>query len=361
MKFNFFGYTVEFYNVRRHAPTITGFDHLAWPDRDCRPFAYCDLLSAVKMITDRMRNAEFNAAVDGTAVEFAATEMLAEFVKDNRLRIIMTLFNEGAVTIDVRDPYEPRFLGDEETEYLKDWDGRGIVTVLDDIYRTTGKTMRETLRPHLDMLNTVNDSDLNLILNYGAMGILSPENSANSDGVLSEKNKEELQDEYQKRYGVRFGRWAVLITRQPVKFQRIDLPIKELELNEKRKAAMASVLQFLNIPKELHAMFESTKYANRNEAELDMYSNCVASWCEKFCEIEDRCYTEIRKADDVVGYPASVDFYFDFAGVYALQAAQYEEKVKAREELAMWRELRAEMPEKSDVIDKRIDDLIESL
>lgn len=361
MKFNFFGYTVEFYNVRRHAPVLSGIDHLAWPDRDCRPFAYCDLLSAIKMITDRMRNAEFNAAVDGTVIEFAATEKLAEFVKDNRLRIIMSLFNEGAVTIDVRDPYDPRFLGDEETEYLKDWDGRGIVTVMDDIYRSTGKTMRETLRPHLDMLNTVNDSDLNLILNYGAMGILSPENSANSDGVLSEKNKEELQDEYQKRYGVRFGRWAVLITRQPVKFQRIDLPIKELELNEKRKAAMASVLQFLNIPKELHAMFESAKYANRNEAELDMYSNCVASWCEKFCKIEDRCYNEIRKADDVVGYPAGVDFYFDFAGVYALQAAQYEEKVKAREELAMWRELLAEMPEKAEVIDKRIDDLIESL
>lgn len=361
MKFNFFGYTVEFYNVRRHASVISGIDRLAWPDRDCRPFAYCDLLSAVKMITDRMRNAEFNAAVDGTSVEFAATEKLAEFVKGNRLRIIMSLFNEGAVIIDVRDPYNPRFLGDEDAEYLKDWDGQGIVTVLDDIYRSTGKTMHETLRPHLDMLNTVNDSDLNLIMNYGAMGILSPENSANSDGVLSEKNKEELQDEYQKRYGVRFGRWAVLITRQPVKFQRIDLPIKELELNDKRKAAMASVLQFLNIPKELHAMFESAKYANRNEAELDMYSNCVASWCEKFCEIEDRCYTEIRKADDVVGYPAGVDFYFDFAGVYALQASQYEEKVKAREELAMWRELRAEMPEKADVIDKRIDDLIESL
>lgn len=359
MKFKFFKWNVEFYNVRRHEPVISGIDHLSWPDRDCRPFAYCDLLSAIKMITDRMRNAEFNAAVDGTSVEFAATEKLEEFVKGNRLRIIMTLFNEGAVTIDVRDPYNPRFPGDEEIG--RDYDGTGIVTVLDDIYRSTGKTMRETLLPHLDMLNTVNDSDLNLIMNYGAMGILSPENSANSDGVLSEKNKEELQDEYQKRYGVRFGRWAVLITRQPVKFQSIDLPIKELELNEKRKSAMASVLQFLNIPKELHAMFESAKYANRNEAELDMYSNCVASWCEKFCEIEDRCYTEIRKTDDVVGYPAGVDFYFDFAGVYALQAAQYEEKVKAREELAMWRELRAEMPEKADVIDKRIDDLIESL
>ena len=361
MKFKFFKWNVEFYNVRRHAPMISGIDHLAWPDRDCRQFAYCDLLSAIKMITDRMRNADFNAVVDGTTVEFAATEKLAEFVKDNRLRVIMELFNEGAVCIDVRDPYEPRILGDEETEYLKDWDGDGIVTVLDDVYQSTGKTMRETLRPHLDMLNTVNDSDLNLIMNYGAMGILSPENSANSDGVLSEKNKDELQEEYQKRYGVRFGRWAILITRQPVKFQRIELPIKELELNEKRKIAMASVLQFLNIPKELHAMFESAKYANRNEAELDMYSNCVAAWCQKFCDIEDACYTEIRKADDVVHYPAGVDFYFDFVGVYALQVAQYEEKAKAREELAMWRELRTEMPEKSDVIDKRIDDLIESL
>jgi hypothetical protein len=44
-----------------------------------------------------------------------------------------------------------------------------------------------------------------------------------------------------------------------------------------------------------------------------------------------------------------------------LSDKEYEEKVKAREELAMWRELRTEMPEKADVIDKRIDDLIESL
>ena len=123
MKFRLFGYNFEFYNVRRHAPVISGIDHLAWPDRDCRPFAYCDLLSAIKMITDRMRNADFNAAVDGTTVEFAATEKLAEFVKDNRLRIIMSLFDEGAVTIDVRDPYEPCFLGDEELG--RDYDGRG--------------------------------------------------------------------------------------------------------------------------------------------------------------------------------------------------------------------------------------------
>lgn len=359
MRIKLFGYNFEFYNVRRHAPVLSGIDHLAWPDRDCRPFAYCDLMSAIKMISDRMRNAEFNASVDGTSVEFSAIEKLTKFVKDNRIRIITSLFNDGAVTIDVRDPYEPRFPGDEDLG--RDYDGAGIVTVLDDIYRSTGKTMRETLSPHLDMINTVNDSDLNLILNYGAMGILSPENSANSDGVLSEKEKKKLQDEYQQRYGMRFGRWAVMVTRQPVKFQRIELPIKELELNEKRKVAMASVLQYLNIPKELHAMFDSAKYANRNEAELDMYSNCVSAWCEKFCEIEDACYTEIRKNDDVVGYPAGVDFYFDFAGVYALQAAQYEEKVRAREELAMWRELRAEMPEKSDLIDKRINDLIESL
>ena len=88
MKFRLFGYNFEFYNVRRHAPVISGIDHLAWPDRDCRPFAYCDLLSAIKMITDRMRNAEFNAAVDGTSVEFAATEKLAEFVKDMKAKLL---------------------------------------------------------------------------------------------------------------------------------------------------------------------------------------------------------------------------------------------------------------------------------
>lgn len=356
-----FGWNIEFYNPRRHAPILAGIDHLTFGDRVCRPFSYCDLLSAIKMITDRIRNAEFHSEAGGVPLEFDATRKLAEFVKENRLRIIMSFFNDGYISIDVRDQYEPRFACDTEREYSRDHDGSGIVTILDDVYRSTGKTMAETLRPHLDMLNVVNDSDLNLIMNYGAMGILSPENSARTDGYFDDEQVEEIQKDYREKYGVRFGRWALLITRRPVKFQRIDLPIKELELNEKRKSAMASVLQFLNIPKELHAMFESAKYANRNEAELDMYSNCVAAWCQKFCDIEDACYTEIRREDTQVGYPAGVDFYFDFAGVYAIQEAQMKEKEKAREELKMWRELRVEMPEKADTIDKRINDLIESL
>lgn len=353
---------IEFYNARKHRPVVYGLDWLGWHDREMRPFAAADTLSAIKMITDRMANVEYHAEVGGIPVEFAAVEQLFKLCDRDRLSILRRFFYDGYVDVDVSNPFEPVLLGEcgeDERERLRD--DRYVVTVLDDIYRTTGKTMAQILRPHLDMLDAVNDSDLNLIVNYGAMGVLSPESSTRTDGYLDDKGLEELHEEYRKRFGVRFGKWAMLITRQPVKFQRIDLPIKELELPEKRKSAMASVLQFLNIPKELHAMFDSAKYANRNEAELDMYTNCVSSWADKMLDICQRCYTRIRETDTEIHYPAGVEMYWDITGVAALQEAQWTEKQKAREELAMWRELLVAMPEKADTINKRISDLIDSL
>jgi hypothetical protein len=358
MRFKIGKYNFEFYNVRKHAPVVAGIDWLEWGGtRGVRPFAECDLMSAEKMITDRMAHVVYHSEI-----EFQTIDALFRLITENRLFILRQFMEEGRVGFDISDPFRPWVVGMQGCEDRR-YDPRDceVVWIVDDVYKAAGKTRLQFLRSHLDMLDTVNDSDLNLIYNYGAMGILSPENSARTDGYLDDEGREEIQKEYHKRYGVRFGRWAMLITKQPVKFQRIDLPIKELELNDKRKAAMASVLQFMNIPKELHAYFDNATYANRNEAELDMYTNCVSAWAALFTESAHRCYEQIRINSKKIQYPAKNDFWFDIVGVPALQEAQQKEKEKAREELKMWRELRTEMPEKSELIDKRINDLIESL
>lgn len=353
-------WNIEFYNTRKHRPVVYGIDHLAGGDRLCRPFADADIQSLLMMITNRMRNVEWNSDP-----EFMVVGDYARFLHENVLRVMLMFFYDGYVLIDTRDPFRPRFAEDcPDWEWRSEsWrDLRDIVAVYDDVYKIHGRTRAEILRPHIDMLNTVNDSDLNLIMNYGAMGILSPENSTHTDGYLDEGQVEQIQKDYREKYGVRFGKWALLITRNPVKFQPITLPIKELELNEKRKSALAELLQYMNIPKELHSQFESAKYANRNEAELDMYGNCVTSWAWKYTEIIRRCYDTIRlNKDRDIHYPAAIDIWFDIVGVPALQEAQWTEKQKAREELAMWRELRAEMPERADYIDKRINDIIENM
>lgn len=353
---------IEFYNVRRHRPTVYGVDWLSVRGEDCRPFAKADVLGVLRMIADRLGNVVYNTEVGGVGTEFQVLQSLYRFIRDNRLRIVREMIYNGCVNVYVGDPFCIRFAEDVETlDKAHIREDEEVVTVLEDVYRTTGGTIAETLKPHMDLLNAVNDSDLNLILNYGAMGVISPESSPLSDGFLDDDGKKEIQEEYRKKFGLTFGKWAVMITRRPVKYQRIELPIAQLQLNEKRKVALATILQFLNVPKELHAMFESAKYANRNEAELDMYGNCVSAWAGKMVEIIDRCYTRIRANKPKMGYPAGVEVYFDIVGVPALQEAQWKEKQKARDELKMWQELLMSAPDKADLIRKRINDLIDSL
>lgn len=346
-------WNIEFYNTRKHQPVIYGIDHLAGWQRDCRPFARSDIQAALMMITNRLQNIYFSSDKD-----FQVLTSLFEFLKANALRLLLSLFYDGTVELSIADPFNVKFVTDGER--IKD--ERHIVRIYDNIYKATGKTQAQNLAPQIELLNVTNDSDLNLIMNYGAMGILSPENSSRTDGYLDEQQVTEIQDDYRTKYGVRFGKWALLITRTPVKFQRIDLPIAELELSAKRKDAIACILQYLNIPKELHAMFESAKYANRNEAELDIYTNCITSWANKFIEIAQMCYSQIALYNNLgITYPQDVELWFDIIGVPALNEKQYIEKQRVREELQMWQELKVAMPEKADVCNMRIENLIEQL
>lgn len=344
-------YRIEFYNVRKHRPVF--FDDLNIDNLSARGarlrFADGDFTSILMMITSRLEN-----VVYGFEVEMLAAKRLAEFVKDNALRLIRELVEEGFVRLDVSGVLScgVRFADDNSEEKF-------VVEYFDDVYRATGETRFEKLRPHLKMLDTVNNSGLNLIENYGAMGILSPANSTFQDGYLDEEQKKEMQKEYNDAHGVTFGKWALMITRREVKFQPINLPIKELEIRENRKDAIGSILQAMNVPKELHALFESAKFANMNEAERAMYGNTVGYWAGVFCRIMRDCYERIRRTSDVA-YPVN-DFYYDFVGVPALQEAQYTEQLRLREQLSFLMQAKVQAPELTEYIDKRISDLIENI
>ena len=146
------------------------------------------------------------------------------------------------------------------------------------------------------------------------------------------------------------------MTKTPVKFTPIQLPIKELEITTKRKDTVGEILQFLNIPKELHALFDSATYANRKEAELDIYGNKIAATAEMMLDLIRRVYERLRAAQPNIYLPN--EFWFDIVNVPALQEAQGKEREAAREELKFWQEMKSAMPEKIDYINERIEDLL---
>ena len=341
-------FNFEFYKVRKHND-LGGISGLFDSARDFRPFARADVQSIFMMIAYRLANVVYHAKI-----EYPFTNTVINFIRENYLILLNKCFYEGAISLNMKK------LGLESVG-SEDWGEGDNVTMLDDVYRATGRTRAQILSPHLELLDAVNDSDLNLIMNYGAMGILSPENSSRSDGYLDDTEIDKLHSEYQKKYGIRFGKWALMITRQPMKFQGINLPIGELELSAKRRDALASIMQALSVPSELHALFENAKYQNRNEAELDMYGTTITYWATFFIKFIEKCYRWEAKHDEKgIGYLGN-EFWFDIVNVPALAEANFRNIERAEAEVEMWQKMKAASPEKASYCDDRIAQLIDSL
>lgn len=373
MKVNLFGYsielkrTTEFYNPVVHREGFYGFDLDGFGTRERLPFADGEMKSVLMMITNRMANAEWHAAegdpTQEEGYELLTVSALFDMIERYALLIVWRMFRDGFCDFDA-ETLLPLGVKDRRTENKaenREWYQARTVRVYDDVYLNTDRTRASLLAPSLSMLDTVNNADLNLIDNYGAMGLLSPENSARSDGFIDDEEYKKLQEDYHKVHGVKFGRWALMITKQAVKYQPIELPIKALELGAKRKAAIASILQALDIPKELHALFETAKFLNMQEAERSMYSSCVTHWCDVMVRVmtdvynRHRLYSETRLPDN--------EFWFDFVGVPALQEAQAAEARRTQETIDyLFTLLDKELPaDKKEYIEKRINDLIETI
>lgn len=357
---------LDFFNFKnKREKRRSAAAYIYTPARTTQMYARADLIGIFQMIASRLVNFEFHSAKN-----FIVDTKIIETVKTNTLQILQRLFYDGYIIFNCEDftfkkiqSRQPNAQGILNVDLLP-----GEVILFDKIYKSTGQTQAATLAPYISFLNTINNADQNLIENYGAMGILSPEATSLETGYFDEKEKEELQTDYNRLHGVTRhpsgvpdtgtgGRWSMMVTRQPLKYQPIVLPIRELELMNKRRAVVSEILQFLNIPKELHPLFENAKYTNRNEAELDMYTNCCTAWAEVLRLLMLRIYDNIKTRET---YLINNDFWFDIVGVPAIAARQRDEVLRARELLAFWKEAKEASPEQTEYINTRIDDLIEN-
>lgn len=324
-------------------------------------FGQSDILDCEKMISNRLSNVEFHSSFEGS-LTFRA---FSKFLLENRLQIIQRVFMDGYVIINTK---EKCFVNVNGREKYTSFDGRICFPLCEhevfhasETFEATGRSDYDHICDKLRYLNVVNSSDLNLIENYGAMGIVSPEVDGSLGGnELTPDNIEELQDRYRKSYGITLGKWSLMFVPKPTKYTPINLPISQLDLTNKRLYALKSLYAAFGIPKELSVYFESSKYANRNEAELDFYSTTINAWAELLLSLLRKCYAEVAKCIPEL-QPLTTEFWFDFVGVYALQESERTEKVAAREEILFWKDIIITLPEYADTARQRIENLIESL
>lgn len=334
------------------------------PKRVQLTFSNGDILYALKKITDRLSNAVFSfEKLDNLS---PTTNSIKGWLQANRLQIINRLFYDGYFVLSI-DPNanEYLFVDNIYNRVIKE---QGIAKVMlreceviitSETFESTGHSDAYFLRDKLRFFDAINSSDFNLIENYGAMGIVSPEADNSVAGAeFTEQDIAELQDKYQKHYGITLGKWSLMFVPRPTKYTPIQLPISQLQLSEKRLYCLKALFEALNIPKELSTYFDNSTFENRKQAELDFYSNAVSAWARVLVKVGMSIYENIRKRTD---YLVPNELYYDFKGVLVLQEEQLKEKQAAREELAFWQTIRTTEPSQRELADKRIDDLLENL
>ena len=135
------------------------------------------------------------------------------------------------------------------------------------------------LRPLLDSLNVRMNAYLSITEGLGALGILSPDTSGGSLVNYSKDEREQVQRDYLQTHGVTRGKWKMLITPKPVKYQPINLPIKDLELREGIDHDIMMIAGYMRVPRELLPISGDATYANRHEAMQELRTVVVPDVC----------------------------------------------------------------------------------
>lgn len=334
------------------------------PMRERLVFSQSDVLMAMKMISSRLSNVVYS--FDKLDELSPTCKCIKKWLYDNRLQLVQRLFNDGyfILRIDEKrnsytfvDDLQGRITKQQNIANVSLFDNEIVIT--SETFEASGKSDFDFLKDKLRFLDSINSSDFNLIENYGAMGIVSPESDNSVAGAeFTEEDIKDLQGRYKEHYGITVGKWSLMFVPRPSKYSKIDLPIAQLQLSEKRLYCLKAIFSAFGIPKELSVYFENTTFENRNQAELDMYSNTISAWARIFCNTGMAIYNNIQKRESFL---LPNDLYFDIKGVLAIQESQQKEKQNAREELKFWLELKGTMPEYAEIARQRIDDLVENL
>lgn len=341
-------------------------------DERLHQFSNSEILDALRMISDRLTAVRFTAKV-----RLIFTDQLIEFIQSHTLELLRRLFYEGYVIIETGAPAPPT---DKDgmpanippVRFVTEHEGRspmrvsdtftvdlpeGQVLMLSTCMQSTGHPDAYYLRDKLEFLDTINASDLNLIKNYGALGIISPEaDSSVAGNFFDDEDIKTMQENYRRMYAP--SRWSMFFAPRPTRFSAITLPIDALKLSEKRLYCLQAIYTALGIPKELSTYFENAKYENRNAAELDFYNSTIRTHAGFCLKIIKKLYESERRRR---AYLPQNEFWFDFTDIPAF-AEKRRELVAADMELyRFWQEVAASSPEDSETARIRMRELIENL
>lgn len=119
----------------------------------------------------------------------------------------------------------------------------------------------------------------------GAIGVLT--NKAKDDTghvALTEREKDQLYEQYFKRHGITDGKSPLLITDADVAYFRIGMSISELKPFEETLLDAITIAGQFGIPADLVPRKDNSTYDNKASAEKGVYSGVIIPMAKRFCQ-----------------------------------------------------------------------------
>ena len=240
-------------------------------DKGKQDFASLFLYAILERIYSGIRNVTFKS----TEPNLLAEEINV-FIDRNVEILIWSFFHYGYMCVMTGERGMLRLPKQDELRFDQNRmiTNKNAIVVYSDPYIIDRDTHTKIVRPFLKNINNnLNNSDF-VTSNCGLYGILSGKSIP-----ISPAAKQELQEKFQKNYGMGDGKFQFVLSNSEISFTPIEIPVKELAMDEKVNQDAKWICQFFQINPDL--IFGGSTFSNQAEAVKAFYRDCIMPLAER--------------------------------------------------------------------------------
>lgn len=253
-------------------PRVEGLEYglMSWYIQS-RRYADAYLWMVLKKIFGGIRNVRFTCSEDNDRVKY-----IINWFDSNATTLLWCMWTYGYIVVGIDERnrlYIPKY-----SEVKKDQNGNVIgydIVIYSDTYRFDRKSDFSILKEHIGELDTLKNAESFLTSTYGVLSIIS-----GAGMPINEGEKEDILKKLRDNSGITRDKFQFAIFNKPVNVQSVNLPIKDLALDERIKNELMLIAGYFGVPYDLIPFSGKSTYANQEQAVKSFYSDCISPLAE---------------------------------------------------------------------------------
>lgn len=227
-----------------------------------------------QLIANRIFNGMQNISWDTVGINYLASD-ISSFIERNANLLIWDYWAKGYAVIIIDGKKGLRM--PKPNEIRLDAQGHVLnsnsVCVYSNPYVTERTTHFLLMKPILKNIDANLNNSNYAVENLGCLGILSSKSIP-----LSPQGKVDLDQKLVKEYGLAEDKLRFILTNAEMSYTPINLPVKDLEFNEKVKDDLNWLCNFFCVSPDM--IFGQSTYNNATEATKSFYRTCIQPLAE---------------------------------------------------------------------------------